>query len=81
MRRLHWSTLLGAAVFGTAALALIGPVAVAVVLLRCCDASSRPGWGAWAIVLGLVALVTTVAAVAGALVGHLLHWLVARRGR
>ena len=62
MRRwssLHRSTQLAAATGAALALILLGPVAVAVVMLRCCDDARGPGIAA-RIVVGLVVLVIAI---------------------
>jgi hypothetical protein len=78
MKRLHWSTLAGAAVLGAVALLTLGPVTVAVLMLRCCSDSTGPGWGAWSLLLGLLALLVAVAAAAGGVVGSLIRRAVLR---
>ena len=79
MRRLHWSTVVGAAIMGTLALVTLGPVAVAVMMLRCCgDTGTGPGAGAWIVVTLLVAALVAAAAVVGGLAARLLRWAVLR---
>ena len=80
MRRWHWSTRLGAAVFGLAALLLLGPVTVAVLLLRCCDDSTGPSLWAWALLIGLLLCLTMAAAAIGGAAAALLRRLVERLG-
>lgn len=67
--RLRRSTIAGMVVAGLLALALVGPVAFAVVSLRCCPGSSGASAGAWVVVgLVVVAVVALAAACGGALV-------------
>jgi hypothetical protein len=82
VRRFHRSTLVGAILFAVVALVVLGPVTVAVLLLRCCDDSTGPTWGAWVLLAILVACVMLAAAVVGGLTAALLRRLVShlRRG-
>ena len=83
MRRFHWSTIVGALIAGGLALVFVGPVAVAVVILRCCSDSTRPTAGAW-LVLGLIlVLVIGVAAALGGMAARALRsaWSAVRRRR
>ena len=73
MRRYHWSTLLGALLGGLATLLLLGPVVVAVLVLRCCSDSTGPTWGAWALLLALLAATVAVGALVGGALGALLR--------
>ena len=70
VRRHHWSVYLAAAVGAAAALVLVGPIAVAVVMLRCCSDSTGPTAMAWlvlgALLLGIVAVAAVVAGLAWA---------------
>ena len=72
MRRFHWSVYASAAVGAVAAFLVIGPVAAAVVMLRCCSDSSGPTLAAWAVLAGILAVAVLVAA----LLAGLLAWLV-----
>jgi hypothetical protein len=74
--RWHWSTRLGAAIFGLAALLILGPVTVAVLLLRCCDDSTGPSIWAWALLLALLLCLTLAAAALGAAAVALLRRLI-----
>lgn len=78
VRRFHWSTLVGAVSFSLAALLLLGPVVVAVLLLRCCDDSTGPGPAAWALLWSLLAALALLAALLGGLIARLLRRLLAR---
>ena len=82
MRRFHRSTLAGALVAGGLALFFVGPVAVAVVMLRCCDDSTGPTAGAWLVMaLLLLAAVGTASALGGLLAAALRRGWKSRRPR
>ena len=61
-----------------AAFVLVGPVAVAVVMLRCCSDSTGPTIGAWLVLAALLAVVVAIAALLGALLARLVLGLVRR---
>lgn len=65
-------TWLAATAGGLVAFVTLGPIAVAVVLLRCCDSARGPSAGAWALMATLVLVVTIGAAV---LAGLLAAWV------
>jgi hypothetical protein len=71
-RRLHWSVYVAGLVGAVAALVVVGPIAAAVVMLRCCSDSTGPGIGAW-LVLG--AVLAAVLLVAAFLAGTLASWI------
>jgi hypothetical protein len=60
-RRLHLSTRVAAILGAAATFLALGPIAVAVVLLRCCDDVRGPSAGAW-VVIAVVLLVSALAA-------------------
>jgi NADH:ubiquinone oxidoreductase subunit 2 (subunit N) len=75
-KRFHWSVVVGAVAFALCALVLAGPIVVAVVMLRCCSDAHGPTPAAWLTLLGILAVVTVVAASVGGLVGAALRRLV-----
>jgi hypothetical protein len=60
-RALHKSTRVAAIVGGVATLLVFGPISVAVLMLRCCESSRGASAGAW-VVIGVVLLVSALAA-------------------
>ena len=81
MRRPHWSALAGALILGLGALLTLGPVVVAVLMLRCCDDSTGPTWEAWALLLVLLAGVVGLAAALGGWAGRRVHRVMSRLRR
>jgi len=79
VRRFHWSIYAGGAVGALLALVFVGPVAVAVVLLRCCDDSRGPTLLAWLVIGLVVAGGMLLAAAAGGLLAWLVRGVMARR--
>lgn len=72
-------TWLAAIAGGLLALATLGPIAVAVVMLRCCDSARGPSAGAWVLLTAIVLIVTIGAAV---IAGLLATWMTRKlRGR
>lgn len=63
--RFHRSTVIGMAVAGLLALAVMGPIAVGVLSLRSTPQSQGASAGAWIVVGIVVVLVAAVAAAAG----------------
>jgi hypothetical protein len=81
MRRVHPATLVGAVLAGGAALLGLGPVAVAVVMLRCCDDAAGPTAGAWLVLGTVLAALVALAALLGALLARLARRALARLSR
>ena len=80
MRGFHRSVYAAALAGAVAALLFLGPIGVAVVMLRCCSDSTGPTLGAW-IVLGVLLLVVVgLAALAAGFLAWLVRRLLARAG-
>ena len=80
MRRLPRSVYVVGAVGAVAAVVLVGPVAVAVVMLRCCSDSTGPTATAWLVLGAILAAIAAVAAAAAGLAWAWVRRLVRRSG-
>ena len=79
-RSLHRSTRVAAVIGGAATLLVFGPIAVAVLMMRCCEQTRGASAGAW-VVIGIVLLVAALAAAAltGAIAAGVRRLLVGSR--
>jgi len=80
VRATHWSVRLAAALGALAVLLGLGPIAVAVLMLRCCDDAHGPDAGAWALIAAVLLLLMAAAAfLCAALVAGARRLLLRRR--